>query len=195
MFYQKTIREPVTVEGIGLHTGKPTRMTFKPAPANTGVFLVRKDISGSPALKVQSSNVKATQMATVVGGDLFAVYTVEHCMSAVAAFRIDNIFIELEGPELPICDGSASAYFQALKQVGIQEQAELREYLYITQPIYYAQGEKYAYALPYNGFKMTSTIEFPHPKIGKQKFEIEITAHSFEAELSTARIFGFLCHI
>ncbi len=192
MIYQKTLQRPVQVEGMGLHTGKSVSLTFKPAPVNTGIYFIRKDISGLPALRVQSRNVRATQMATVIGSDLFAISTVEHCMSAIAALQIDNLYIELAGAELPIGDGSANIFFRALKKVDIIEQSELRHYFYVTQPIYFSQGDKYAYVLPYNGLRITSTIEFPHPCIGKQKIEIDINETSFEHELATARTFGFL---
>ncbi len=192
MLYQKTIQKPVSVDGIGLHTGKPARITFKPAPVNSGVYFVRKDIPGLPSLQAQSRNVKATQMATVLGSGIFAVSTVEHCMAAVSAAQIDNLVIELEGPELPIGDGSALYFFKALQSVGAIEQEAYRSYFYITQPLYYSQGEKHAFALPYNGFKLTCTIEFPHPAIKKQKIELDVNAHSFEMELANSRTFGFL---
>jgi UDP-3-O-[3-hydroxymyristoyl] N-acetylglucosamine deacetylase len=192
MIYQKTIQQDVYIKGIGLHTGKPVSLHCKPAPENTGIYFIRRDITGLPALRVQSKNVKATQLATVLGGDLFAVSTVEHCMAAVAALQIDNLYIELDGPELPIGDGSADLYFEALRQTGIIEQSSLRKYFYITQPVYFSQGDKYAYALPYTGMKVTCTIEFPHPKIGKQKIEIDVNEYSFTRDLARARTFGFM---
>ncbi|MBK9293282.1 MAG: UDP-3-O-acyl-N-acetylglucosamine deacetylase [Oligoflexia bacterium] len=192
MLYQKTLAKMVSVEGIGLHTGKASRMTFKPAPENSGVYFLRKDIPGLPALKAQSRNVRATQMATVLGSDIFAVSTVEHCMSAVSAAQIDNLIIELEGPELPICDGSSFEYFKALQSGGVIEQNAYRSYFYITKPLYYSKGDKYAYVLPYNGFKVSCTIEFAHPKILKQKIELDVTPFSYEKELSSARTFGFI---
>jgi UDP-3-O-[3-hydroxymyristoyl] N-acetylglucosamine deacetylase len=192
MVYQKTIQHPVSVEGIGLHTGKPAKITFRPAPAGTGVYFIRSDIPGLPALKALTRNVRATQMATVLGGELFAISTVEHCMAAVAALQIDNLYIDLTGPEIPIGDGSANIFFRGLEDAGVVEQEQLRQYLYVTQPIYYSQGDKYAYALPHNSFKMSCTIEFPHPKIGRQKFETEVNAHNFSRDLATARTFGFL---
>ena len=192
MMYQKTIARPIVLEGIGLHTGKSTKVVFKPAPENTGIYFIRKDLRGQPALLAQSRNVRATQMATVIGGDSFAVSTVEHCMSAVSALQIDNMYIELEGHELPIGDGSAWIFLDALKQAEIIEQNALRTYLYITSPIYFSQGDKYAYALPYNGFKITSTIEFSHPAIGRQKLEMNVNPYTFEKEVAKARTFGFM---
>lgn len=192
MVYQKTIQKTVCVEGIGLHTGMPTSITFKPAPENTGIYIIRKDIPGLPALKAQSRNVRATQMATVLGSEHFMVSTVEHCMAAVSALQIDNLYIELSGPELPIGDGSADCFFKALQSAGIIEIQALRNYIYVTQPIYFSQGDKYAYVLPHNSFKLTCTIEFSHPKIGKQKIELEVNSHTFSKELSRARTFGFM---
>ena len=192
MVYQKTIQKTVVLEGIGLHTGKPATIAFKPAPENSGIFFIRKDIPGLPALKALSRNVRATQMATVLGSDIFAISTVEHCMSAIGALGIDNLYIELSGPEIPIGDGSADGFFKALQGAGILEQGALRKYLYVTQPIYFSQGDKYAYVLPHNSLRISCTIEFAHRKIGKQKIEMEVNAHTFARELSTARTFGFL---
>jgi UDP-3-O-[3-hydroxymyristoyl] N-acetylglucosamine deacetylase len=190
--YQKTLQKSVVVSGTGLHTGKLTSICFKPAPESTGIYFVRTDISGYPALRALSRNVRATQMATVLGSDLFAISTVEHCMAAVAALEIDNLVIEMHGPELPIGDGSADCFFQALRSAGIIEQQALRKYIYITKPIHFAQGDKYASVVPYNGFKLTCTIEFPHERIGRQKIELDMSEHSFDKELSKARTFGFL---
>ncbi|MCC6277242.1 MAG: UDP-3-O-acyl-N-acetylglucosamine deacetylase [Oligoflexia bacterium] len=192
MLYQKTISHAVEVKGIGLHTGAPSSITFKPAPPDAGVYFFRQDISGLPSLKASSRNVKATQMATVLGGELFAISTVEHCMSAVSALQIDNLHIEMTGPEIPIGDGSANPFFEGLKKATIIEQNALRRYFVVKRPIYFSQGDKHAYIVPHYGFKVSCTIEFPHPSIGKQKIELEITQDNFEKELSQARTFGFL---
>src|SRR3712207_1193222 len=100
MFLQRTIRKKVKVEGIGLHTGEPAELIFKPAPVNTGIYVVRTDLPGSPAISVRANHVRATQMATTLGGPAFSVSTVEHCLSSLAALRIDNLLIELTGPEI-----------------------------------------------------------------------------------------------
>lgn len=192
MFLQRTIRKKIFVEGIGLHTGKPASLCFKPAPPNTGIYFVRTDLPGSPAVTTHAQHVQATSMATTLGGAEFSVSTVEHCLAAMAAFRIDNLFIELSGPEIPICDGSASAFTQALLEAGFVDQDEPRKYAYVTQPIFYGDGEKHAYVLPYNGLRVSCTIEFAHPKIGKQSMDLDINETSFTRELSRARTFGFL---
>ena len=192
MFLQRTLRQRAVVEGIGLHTGKPAQLTFCPAPTDTGVYFVRRDLPGAPALKAQADLVTATSMATVLGGELFQVSTVEHCLSALAALRIDNLFIELDGPEIPIGDGSARPFLDAILEAGVIEQDQPRKYAYVSQPIYNGTEQKHAYVLPYNGLRVTCTIEFLHPKIGKQVLDLDINEHTFLKELSRARTFGFM---
>lgn len=192
MFLQRTIRKRVEVEGIGLHTGKPAKLTFCPAPANTGVYFVRADLPGKPALRAHALDVKATTLATTIGGPHFSVSTVEHCLSTLAAFRIDNLFIELDGPEIPIGDGSAKFFLEALLKAGMVEQEEPRKYAYINQTIYYGDSDKHAYITPYNGLRVTATIEFSHPRIGRQTMDIDINEQSFVREIAHARTFGFM---
>lgn len=192
MFLQRTIRKKVKVEGIGLHTGEPASVIFRPAPVNSGIHIVRSDLPGEPSISVQAQHVRATQMATTLGGAEFSVSTVEHCLSSLAAFRIDNLIIELTGPEIPIGDGSAYVFMEALLAAGLTEQEEPRRYAYITQPIFYGDGDKHAYVVPYNGLRVTCTIEFPHPSIGRQQFDLDINETSFARDLARARTFGFL---
>lgn len=192
MFLQRTIREKAVVEGIGLHTGAPAKLTFCPAPEGTGIYFVRRDMPGAPAISTQAERVTATTMATTLGGDAFSVATVEHCLSTLAALRIDNLFIELDGPEIPIGDGSASPFLEAILKVGLAEQNEPRKYAYITQPIMQGDQEKHAYVSPYNGLRITCTIEFPHPRIGHQTLDLEINEQTFAREIARARTFGFL---
>lgn len=192
MFLQRTLKKTVQIEGVGLHTGELSRLRFAPAPVNSGIYFVRRDLPGSPALSARWEYVKSTAYATTLTGSQFSVSTVEHCLSALAALRIDNLFIELDGPEIPIGDGSASVFLNALVNGGIVEQDEPRKYAYITKPIYFGTNEKHAYVKPYNGLRVTCTIEFPHPKIGLQKIDLDVNEYSFTHELSKARTFGFL---
>lgn len=192
MFLQKTIRKRTVVNGIGIHSGEPCSLTFRPAPPDTGVYFIRADLPGNPSLKVSGRNVQATTNQTTIGGDVFSVATIEHCVSALSALRIDNIFIELDGPEIPICDGSAKMFLQALLDVGLVEQDQPRKYCYITEPIYFSEGEKHAYVVPYHGLRLTVTIDFPNPTIGKQSIDLDINEHSFGRDIANARTFGFL---
>ena len=192
MFLQKTIRKKTEVKGVGIHSGDPCTLTFRPAPPDTGVYFIRADLPGCPSLKVSAENVEATSYQTLLGGADFKVATVEHCLSALSALRIDNLFIELDGPEIPICDGSALNFLEALQAVGMVEQDQPRKYCYVTEPIYFSEGEKHAYVIPYHGLRVSVTIDFPHPVIGKQKIDLDINEQTFAREVAGARTFGFL---
>lgn len=192
MFFQKTIRSRAQVRGIGLHTGKPCTLSFVPAPPNTGVHFVKADDPNRPSLRVHASEVSATGYATTLGSGSFSISTVEHCLSTLSALRIDNLIIELEGPEIPIGDGSAAPFFEAIQKAGLVEQDQPRRYCYITEPVYFSEGDKQAYVVPYQGLRLTLTIDFPHPAIGRQKLDLDINETSFQREVASARTFGFL---
>ncbi|MGZ3774686.1 MAG: UDP-3-O-acyl-N-acetylglucosamine deacetylase [Pseudobdellovibrionaceae bacterium] len=192
MFLQKTIRKKTVVAGVGIHSGDPCTLTFKPAPADTGVYFIRTDLPGKPSLKVTAKNVQATSHQTTIGGPEFSVATIEHCLSALSALRIDNLFVELDGPEIPIGDGSAQDFLKALLAVGLVELDQPRKYCYITEPIYFSEGEKHAYVVPYHGLRLTVTIDFPHPLIGKQTIDLDINEQSFSRDIAGARTFGFM---
>lgn len=192
MFLQRTLRRSSTVDGIGLHTGKPCRLTFRPAPTDIGVHIIKKEDSRRPSIRVFAENVKATTNATTIGSTEFAVSTVEHCLSTLAALRIDNAFIEIEGPEIPIIDGSCLNFLRAIQEGGIVEQDQPRKYIYIREPIQVVDGEKQAFVLPYDGLRITCTIDFAHPAIGKQVIDIDINEISFAREIAAARTFGFM---
>jgi len=192
MFLQRTIRKPATVKGIGLHSGKTVELTFRPAPADTGVHFIRTDLPHRPSLPVRAENITATQNATTLGGPEFSVATVEHCLAALAVLRIDNALIELNGPEIPIGDGSANLFWEAVKNAGIAELEQPRRYIFVTKTIYLGDDVRHAYVTPYNGLRLTCTIDFQHPKIRTQSIDLDINPHSFETHLSKARTFGFL---
>ncbi len=192
MFLQRTIRNRTQVHGVGLHTGKPASLTFCPAPPSSGIHFVRHDLPQSPSLYVHVKNVTSTNNATTLGNSAFSISTVEHCLSAMSALRIDNLSIELDGPEIPIVDGSAKPYLEALLKVGLADQDEPRKYAYVTKPIYFGDDDKYAFVQPYNGLRITCTIEFPHAKIGRQTMDVDVNMHTFKNDISGARTFGFL---
>lgn len=145
-----------------------------------------------PSLKVSADAVDATSYQTQISGEHFKVATIEHCLSALSALRIDNLFVELDGPEIPICDGSAKDFLEALLAVGMVEQDQPRKYCYVTEPIYFSEGDKQAYVVPYHGLRLSLTIDFPHPAIGKQKFDLDINEQTFQREIASARTFGFV---
>jgi len=192
MLLQKTLRGKAIVQGIGLHSGLNNTISFCPAPPDTGIHLIRTDLEGCPSVPVHADAVKATSLATTLGCDRFRVGTVEHCLSTLAAFRIDNVYLELKGSEIPIGDGSAQVFHDEILRVGTIEQNVPRKYLYIKKPIHFGAQEKHAYVMPYNGLRLTCTIDFPHPKIGEQTIDIDICETTFTRELVSARTFGFL---
>lgn len=192
MLHQKTIRSRVVVQGTGLHSGAPCSLAFIPAPPNVGVHFVRADLPGRPSLAVDAKNVVATGYATTLGNEHFQVATVEHCLSALSALRLDNLFIELEGPEIPIVDGSSAPYLEAIQSVGLIEQDALRQYCYITRAIHIGDGDKQATVTPYHGLRLTVNIEFSHPSIGSQRMDLDINEVSFTREIASARTFGFV---
>lgn len=194
MLLQKTIKAPVEVKGHGLHTGQKSSLIFRPAMPNTGIVFVRNEDPSRPAsfIKVHSDQVVDTRLATTLGSGNFRISTVEHCLCAMSALRIDNLIIELDGPEIPIIDGSSIHFLKALQKVGLIEQSMPRQYWVIHQPIRVVSGDKWAEALPYHGLRLTVTIDFPHPAIGRQEIDIDINETSFEQELARARTFGFL---
>ncbi len=192
MFFQKTVRNTTEIKGVGIHSGEPCTLKFRPAPANTGVYFIRADLPGRPFLKVSSNHVQAVHYQTVLGGSDFTVATIEHCVSALSALRLDNVYIELDGPEIPICDGSALKFTEALLKTELVELDQPRKYCYITEPISYSEGDKHAYVLPYHGLRVGVSIEFQHQVIGHQSLDMEITEQSFLREIAPARTFGFL---
>ncbi len=192
MFLQKTLRRRVQVHGHGVHSAKPCSLTFIPAPSDSGVHFVRSDLPGSPSLKTESLFVSATGYATTLSCPQFSVATVEHCLSALSALRVDNLFIELDGPEIPIGDGSAKDFLSAIQSVGLIEQEQPRRYCYITHPVEYSEGDKKACVVPYQGLRLSVTIDFPHPQIGLQSLDLDINEVSFTREIASARTFGFI---
>lgn len=192
MFLQKTIRNRAEVEGVGLHSGARSRLTFVPAPVSTGVHFVRTDLAGRPSLKVHAENVSATSYATTISGPAFSVSTIEHCLAALSALRIDNLFVELDGPEIPICDGSAFEFLQAIQASGVLEQDQPRKYCYIRDIVEVAEGDKWARVLPYQGLRLNVEIDFPQAAIGQQALDIDINEASFTQDIAKARTFGFL---
>lgn len=193
MLLQKTIRKQIEVEGVGLHTGQKAKLRFRPAMPNTGIVFVRSDIKGgSSFVRVDSSAVMDTRLATTIGNEYFRVSTVEHCLCAMSALRIDNLIIELEGPEIPIKDGSSLHFLIALQEVGLVEQSWPRQYWVVHKPIRVEIGDKWGEVVPYQGLKLDVEIEFAHPLIKHQKMVIDINETSFAQEIAGARTFGFL---
>lgn len=193
MSFQRTLSKTVVIEGIGLHSGQSAVAHFIPAPASSGIHLIRKDLEGAPSFKLTPEQVMATDMATTLGrSQKTSVSTVEHALSAIAALGIDNLNIEVHGPEMPILDGSSKIFFEKLLAVGFYEYKEPKYFFKIEKPVKVGNEQKYAHIFPYGGLKVTNTIDFTHPSIGEQFIEFELSARSFSEEIMAARTFGFL---
>jgi UDP-3-O-[3-hydroxymyristoyl] N-acetylglucosamine deacetylase len=189
---QKTVSNTVSVTGFGVHSGAPTTLRIKAAPADSGIRFVRTDLPGAPAVLASPAAVHSTTQATVLGGDGFTIATTEHCLAALAGFEIDNAVVEINGAELPIGDGSAQPYIDALEQAGGKEQDALRQYMVITERVVYGDDETFAAIEPYQGFRISCSIAFSHRRIGDQSLTLDVNPQSFKREIGPARTFGFL---
>jgi UDP-3-O-[3-hydroxymyristoyl] N-acetylglucosamine deacetylase/3-hydroxyacyl-[acyl-carrier-protein] dehydratase len=189
---QKTISRSVSVEGIGVHSGAPATLTFLPGEADTGVLFRRTDLDGKPEIPVDLDHVCGTELGTSLGEGEARVMTVEHVMAALAARGIDNVVLELSGPEPPILDGSFQGYLEVLDQAGYTEQDSPKAHLKITEPVTVKleSGEFYV-AAPGDGFRVSATIEFEHQGIGRQFGTFFFGEESFNREIAPARTFGF----
>ena len=192
MIKQKTIVNAVTVTGVGVHSGEQATLSIKPASVNSGIRFVRTDLPGTPAILTSPEAVHSTAQATVLGGDDFTIATTEHCLAALAGFEIDNAVVEIDGGELPIGDGSAQVYIDALEQAGSEEQDEAREYMVMTDRVVFGDHETFAAIEPYEGFRISCSIAFSHRSIGDQSLVLDVDPQSFKHEIGPARTFGFL---
>ncbi len=187
---QRTIQSEVSFEGIGLHTGKHSSVVLKPASRDTGVTFIRTD--RDTVIKAHVGSVIDTAFATTIGRNGVKIRTVEHIMAALAGLGIDNITIEVNGPEIPILDGSSTELINIILSAGIAKQGKKRPYLRIKRPVMFEDGHSKIVALPYNGRRITYSIYFNHYGFGEQRLSLEINEESFMREIAPARTFGFL---
>lgn len=191
MRVQKTISKPFTVSGVGLFTGTQVTLTARPAPVNTGIVFRRLDIPDTPQVRAHLESVKATPRCTIIGNQDFSISTIEHFMAALSAMEVCNIHIDLDGPEVPIFDGSSDVFVGNILKSGIQEQSEFTETINLTQPIFFSQGSSHIVALPSDKFTVSYTLHFPdNYKIPTQFLTLDINQENFVNQLSLARTFS-----
>ena len=192
MLKQRTLSSKINASGVGLHTGKKISLTLNPGPVNSGIIFKRTDIKSSP-IKASLENVFDTRLSTSLSNDEIKISTVEHLLSALAGIGIDNAMIELDGPEVPIMDGSARPFVFMIQSAGIQEQTDLKKFIKIKKTIQVKQDEKWAKIEPFDGFKVAFTIDFDHPAFSEtsQSSEIDFSSVSYLSQVSRARTFGF----
>jgi UDP-3-O-[3-hydroxymyristoyl] N-acetylglucosamine deacetylase len=190
--HQRTLERPVRIEGIGLHTGEPAVMTLKPASANSGIAFRRVDLPGAPVIPARPDFVVDTQFATTVGNDGASVRTVEHLMSAFAGLGLDNVQVDISGPEVPILDGSAAPFVERMKGAGIRRQFAPKTFLKIRQPITVEMGTRSLCIVPSQKLKVIYTMRFDHPILGEQTAAMEVTREGYARDLAPSRTFGFV---
>ncbi|MDB5459303.1 MAG: UDP-3-0-acyl N-acetylglucosamine deacetylase [Caulobacteraceae bacterium] len=191
--YQHTLAGPAICAGVGLHSGQRVRLSIRPAPVGTGIVFVRTDVDGDNRVPATAEAVTQTRLCTVIVNDAgVTVATIEHLMAALAALDVDNAIVELDGPEIPIMDGSALPFVQLLDRAGRRRQEAVRQYIEILDTVEVVDGDKIARLSPADRFEMAFEIAFPTPVIGRQRVDLAVTEASFRRELADCRTFGFL---
>jgi UDP-3-O-[3-hydroxymyristoyl] N-acetylglucosamine deacetylase len=194
MLKQRTLKSSIKTTGVGLHTGTRVDLTLRPAPPDSGIVFHRVDLPGSAAIPAHASYVGDTRLSSSLEHGGARISTVEHLMSALAGLGIDNLNVDVAGPEIPIMDGSAAPFVFLLQSAGIEQQAARKRYLRIKESVEVRQDDKWARFEPYHGFKLDFTIDFPHPVFGTENRQviIDFAEHSYTKEVSRARTFGFM---
>jgi UDP-3-O-[3-hydroxymyristoyl] N-acetylglucosamine deacetylase/3-hydroxyacyl-[acyl-carrier-protein] dehydratase len=188
---RRTIQHSAAVAGTGLHTGAATRAVFTAGAPGRGIVFRRTDLTGTPEIAARLSEVEALERRTAIGHGAATIHTVEHLLAAVAAHQIDDLTVELSGPEPPILDGSVAPYFAALAEAGPVEAEGEATLLTVLAPFTVTEGDSSYVVAPSKGLQLTVTIEFPHILIGRQTGSYELTPEVFARELAPARTFGF----
>ncbi|MEW5904629.1 MAG: UDP-3-O-acyl-N-acetylglucosamine deacetylase [Pseudomonadota bacterium] len=194
MVRQRTLKTVVEATGVGLHSGQKVYLTLRPAPVDSGIVFRRVDMTPPVDVPAQAHAVNDTRLSTCLEHQGARVATIEHLMSAFAGLGIDNAIVELTSSELPIMDGSAGTFIFLLQSAGIAEQEALKRFIRVKKPVEVKDGDKWVRFEPYNGYKLSFTINFAHPVIAntKQNVTIDLGEHSYIKEVSRARTFGFM---
>lgn len=194
MVRQRTLKNVIRATGVGLHTGEKVYMTLRPAAVDTGIVFRRVDLDEPVDIRATAENVGDTALSTTLIENGVRVSTVEHLLSAIAGLGIDNLYVDLSAPEVPIMDGSAGPFVFLLQSAGIAEQEAAKRFIRILKPITVEEGDKWATFKPFEGFKVGFEIEFDHPVFKKhsQKAAVDFSTTSFVKEVSRARTFGFM---
>lgn len=194
MIKQRTLKNVIRATGVGLHTGKKVYLTLRPAQVNKGIIFRRIDLDPVVEIHARPENVGDTQLSTTLVKDYVRISTVEHLLSALAGFGIDNAYIDLSADEVPIMDGSAGPFVFLIQSAGVIEQNAPKQFLRIKKKIRVENEDKWAMFEPFEGFKVGFTIEFNHPVFDDRtcQAEIDFSTTSFVKEVSRARTFGFM---
>ncbi len=191
-FKQRTVAQPVSCSGVGVHSGKKVNLTINPAPSNHGIKFIRTDLLDCPCISAHFNMVVDTSLATVIGYEGFIVSTIEHLMASFAGLSIDNALIEIDSYEMPIMDGSAGPFASMIRSAGIRDQAAPRYFFVVKKPIELEEDGKMVGIYPCSTYKITCTIEYDHSLIKKQSYSVDLSDQVFEREICRARTYGFL---
>ena len=194
MISQRTLKNVIRATGVGLHTGEKVYLTLRPAAANTGIIFRRVDLEEPVEILAHPENVGDTRLSTTLVRGGVRVSTVEHLLSALAGLGIDNAYVDLSAPEVPIMDGSAGPFVFLIQSAGIVQQNEPKKFIRIKQPVQVEEDDKWARFEPFNGFKVAFNIEFNHPVFKEHTSQavLDFSTTSFVKEVSRARTFGFM---
>ncbi len=192
--FQRTIRNVISCEGIGLHTGKPARIMLKPAPTDTGIVFVRTDMGGAK-ITATAANTAGASHATTLSQSGACVKTVEHLLAAFAGLNIDNVIVEIDAEEVPIMDGSAGPFLRLIADAGVQSQEKLQPVLKVIKPVFVREGDKQIAIWPADSPGISFFIDFDHPLLKEQGFLYRPSEDSFLREVADARTFGFLSDV
>jgi UDP-3-O-[3-hydroxymyristoyl] N-acetylglucosamine deacetylase len=190
---QKTLAQPIKTVGIGLHSGRKSTLTIKPAPIDFGIQFVRVDMPNAVPIPAHALAVCDTRLASVIQSQGVKVSTVEHLLSACSGLGLDNLLIEVDAEEVPIMDGSAASFLFLIESAGTVEQEAPRKFMVIQKTVEVREGNKLARLEPHFGFKLDFTIDFKHPAVDKtgQRFVVDFAEHAYRSEIGRARTFGF----
>ncbi|MFW0054512.1 MAG: UDP-3-O-acyl-N-acetylglucosamine deacetylase [Coxiella endosymbiont of Dermacentor nuttalli] len=194
MIKQRTLKNIVTATGVGVHTGKRVHLTLRPAPVNTGIIFCRTDLNPVIEIPATVNHISDTRLSTCLAKGDVQVATVEHLLSALAGVGIDNLYINLTSPELPIMDGSASPFLFLIQSAGVEEQNAIKEFICIKKKLKAENGDKSVMVEPYHGFKINFSIDFDHPLFNEhnKNATLDFSSTAYMKEVSRARTFGFL---
>ena len=194
MLRQRTLKNLIRATGVGLHSGEKVFLTLRPAPVDTGIVFRRTDLDPVVEIPADAALVSETVLCTGLSRGPAKVQTVEHLLSALAGLGIDNAFVELTAPEVPIMDGSAGPFVFLLQSAGIVEQEAAKRFIRILRPVEVRDGDKFARFVPHEGFRIDFTVRFNHPAIpdSLSRVRVDFTSEAYVREVSRARTFGFM---
>jgi UDP-3-O-[3-hydroxymyristoyl] N-acetylglucosamine deacetylase len=195
MIFQQTLRNQAAFSGIGLHTGKLITLTLRPAEAGTGIVFHRVDLSPAVSIEARAANVVNTRLSTSIGCGAASVSTIEHLMAALYGCGIDNAHVDINGPEVPIMDGSAAAFVAGIVKAGTKGSGKARKYLVIKKPVSVIEGDKKISIIPSRHYKISFDMQFAHQAVRSQTRSLTFTPHAFASEIASARTFGFLAEV